>query len=471
MTIVPLRMRPMPDGRALVVNDTGRFFAANEDFVDRLAASALSEADTRFLECEGHVVSHPTSLSHLNHARALAQRIDVPGLLDYLILVPTLRCNLSCSYCQVSRVAAGAVGYDWDEHTLDGVLKLIDGLATTHIKIEFQGGEPTLRPDLIRAVIARCQRFAKRSFVICTNLARLDDDVLDIISDPDVTISTSLDGDGATHQRNRTVEELAQTAFERHLALVLERYGPTKVSALPTVDPTDPPAIDGLIDSFASRGLVSIFLRPITYHGFARKRHSDARQLGEGWRSYYGMFVARLIERNWANRDAPVLEETYLSLCLRRIFRPGADRHVDLRNPNAAGFDYIVIDHDGIVYPTDEARMLARSGIVDLSMGDVHRGWEGETRQTLNQHTSNLFDPDCVRCAYQPFCGRDVIDDIARYGTTDVPRLETEFCHRHQHIFDLAFSLIYSDVPAVRHSVARWLRLPGDLPALGASHA
>ena len=38
--------------------------------------------------------------------------------IGYLILIPTLRCNLSCSYCQVSRAPEKAKGYDWDEDTL-----------------------------------------------------------------------------------------------------------------------------------------------------------------------------------------------------------------------------------------------------------------------------------------------------------------------------------------------------------------
>ena len=146
---------------------------------------------------------------------------------------------------------------------------------------------------------------------------------------------------------------------------------------------------------------------------------------------------------------------------------PGADRHVDLRNPNPLGLDYIVVDHDGIVYPTDEARMLSRSGVIDLAIGDVFEGWETEARAQLNAASTNQFDPACQRCAFQPFCGRDLVDDIARYGRVDMPRPETEFCRKHRHLFDLIFRLIYEDDPAVRWSLSRWLRLPGTPSALG----
>lgn len=57
--------------------------------------------------------------------------------------------------------------------------------------------------------------------------------------------------------------------------------------------------------------------------------------------------------------------------------------------------------------------------------------------------------------------------DLSRYGRIDLPRAETEFCRRHLAMFDLAFELIYSDEPAVRYSLARWLRLPGTPGAFG----
>ncbi|WP_240047674.1 His-Xaa-Ser system radical SAM maturase HxsB [Sphingomonas panacisoli] len=463
---MPLRTRPLRSGGALVVDDAGAFTAASDALVARLGRGAQTPADLIALSRGGHVFDMDDDFSRMAFAYRRAQRLTRAQSLDYLILVPTLRCNLSCTYCQVSRVGATQSGFDWSDDTLAGVLRLIDSLPGDFIKIEFQGGEPTLRPDLLRAVIQRCERFATRQFVICSNLQSITADLLDIFDRPDVLISTSLDGDAATHGRNRTKEAASTATFAKNLERLLARYAPGKLSALPTVDPTQPPDIDGLIDAYASRGLESIFLRPINYQGFARKRHSDSREQSDAWRTYYEQFVRRIIERNWHDQSR-VLEETYFSICLRRIFRPGRERHVDLRNPNPVGVDYVVIDHDGIVYPTDEARMLARSGVIDLAIGDVHRGWDTDARTALNYHATNEFDPACQRCAYQPFCGRDLVDDIARYGRADVPRLDTAFCRRHLHLFDFIFELIYSDDDAVQHSLARWLRLPGTPAALG----
>lgn len=349
---------------------------------------------------------------------------------------------------------------------MTAVLDQLDRLTTSRIKIEFQGGEPTLRPDLIRAVIERCARFERREFVICTNLQILDDEILAIFDDPNVFVSTSLDGDAFVHERNRTGDAVRTEAFLANLQRVTQRYGPRKVSALPTIDASAPPEIDALIDSYVRYGFDSIFLRPINYQGFARKRHKASRQQGDDWRAYYERFVRRIIERNWEDRDR-VLEETYLSIGLRRIFQPGRERHVDLRSPNPMGIDYIVVDHDGTVFPTDEARMLARSGVIDLSIGTIADGWDTEARAVLNQHATNQFDPACQQCVFQPFCGRDLVDDIARYGRIDLPRRQTEFCQRHTHLFEFIFELIYDDDPAVRYSLGRWLRLPATPTELG----
>ena len=451
----PLRSRQVEGIGIVHANEAGRFFATAE------GAALGSVAAHAFLLDNGHAADGANTLQADSHELQVLARDTVAGELDYLILVPTLRCNLSCSYCQVSRADASAAGYDWSDETLSAVLAMLDRLSTDSIKIEFQGGEPTLRLDLVRAVIERCDRFSFKQFVICTNLSELSDELRALLARPDVSLSTSLDGDALVHSNQRTKDTQATQRFFGNLRSVLNEFGSGKVSALPTIDQANPPPIDSLIESYWAFGFRSIYLRPINYQGFARKRHPGSRDDHAQWWTYYDAFVARLIERNFADRSQ-VLEESYLSLCLRRIFRIGLDRHVDLRNPNPVGVDYVVIDYDGRVYPTDEARMLTRSGVVDLCIGDVWQGFESEARRTLDAHSTTHGDPACDACLYQPFCGRDLIDDLSRYGRIDLPRHDTFFCRKHLHLFDLCMRLIYSDDPATSYSLAKWLGLAGD---------
>ena len=250
-----------------------------------------------------------------------------------------------------------------------------------------------------------------------------------------------------------TVDLSGVGTFFANLDQAIERFGPTKVSALPTIDIDRPPGFDELIDNFAHRGLRSIYLRPINHQGFARR----GRALDAGldrWNAWHAAFIERLIQRNF--QTGIILEEYYFSQCLKRVLRAGTDEHVDLRNPSFVASDYIVIDHDGVLYPTDEARMQSRISRIDLSVGHVGLGLDVEKVATLNAASCNNFDPDCIHCPYQPFCGSDIVDDISRYGRIDLPRPATWFCRRHLSLFDKVFELLYRRDEATRLSLSRW---------------
>ncbi|MBV1691415.1 radical SAM protein [Novosphingobium sp. G106] len=458
------RLRSVPGLGDFVANEAGRFFLDARPTRHRPPANEPSPL-IEFEIAHGFAASASDRLALQSHrGRTFARRAEA-GPLDYLILVPTLRCNLACSYCQVSRAALGAAGFDWTESTATATERMFDGLETDSVKVEFQGGEPTLRLDLIERIVARCERFASRSIVICTNLLEISPDLMRLLERPDVSISTSLDGDRLIHSHQRTQTDEVTDRFFNNLEMILARFGPSRVSALPTVNQTNPPAADELIDAYVRYDISSIHLRPINFQGFARKQHPDSADDHTGWWDYHEAFVRKLIERNFSDRSR-VLEESYLSLCLRRMFRIGLDRHVDLRNPSPLGFDYLVVDYDGQLYPTDEARMLARSGVIDLSLGDVRQGIDAERRALLNGHSTSIGDPACDACPYQPFCGRDIVDDLSRYGRIDLPRHQTFFCQKQMRLFDLCVRLIYSEDPAIRYSLARWLDLSGEyLPA------
>lgn len=146
MTFAPLRLRPIEGQGALVVNDAGRFFLGSSAFLDRLDLGDLSARDRSFLRAGGHIVEHGDALGAAAHARGVAERTARTGSLDYLILVPTLRCNLSCSYCQVSRVAENQGGHDWDNETLHAVLMLLDRLDTRTSKSSSRAANPHFAP-------------------------------------------------------------------------------------------------------------------------------------------------------------------------------------------------------------------------------------------------------------------------------------------------------------------------------------
>lgn len=454
MTTWPLRFRPTKNGRLLFADDAGGFFQANEEFLERYVHDKLTEKDHSFLAENGHSYNQLYDLSSIGFASRWAARHHTPKPMNYVILVPTLRCNLDCTYCQVSRVNENARGFDWTEDTLRQTISFLDSLETTDIKIEFQGGEPLLRVDLLQQIRDFCRtRFKTFQCVVCTNLQVVSEEAWEFLGGGDTLISTSIDGTIENHRNQRTKTDRATDQFSANLRRAVAEYGNEKVSALPTLDPNSLPDPEAIIDTFTSYGMRSIYLRPVNFLGFARKRF-DFTGAAEAWKRYYYQFIDQLVEYN--TQYAEPVEEYYFSHCLRRMLRTGHHHHVDLRNPNLLGRDYIVIDHDGVFYPTDEARMVTRTGQIDLSIGSVFDGIDEAKLAVLNENAANDDNPDCMYCVYQPFCGVDLIDDLSRYGRVDIPKHLTDFCQRHMGIFDKIISMLYSADPKVQKSMALW---------------
>ena len=97
------------------------------------------------------------------------------------IFVVTLRCEHSCPYCQVSRQSTDRSRFDMSEETAMRALDMAFASPAARIKIEFQGGEPLLNFPMIKTIVAAAKsRSSKKvDFVIASNLALLDDVVLD----------------------------------------------------------------------------------------------------------------------------------------------------------------------------------------------------------------------------------------------------------------------------------------------------
>jgi His-Xaa-Ser system radical SAM maturase HxsB len=450
----PLRFRPV--GNSILFSDeAGGWFRATDTFLERYASGRLSGADSQFLLGGGHAFEREGDLHHTSFLNRWSRRHTLRAAsIDYVILVPTLRCNLACDYCQVSRAAENAKGYDWDASTLARTLAFLDALPTDTIKIEFQGGEPLLRLDLLDAVRSFCrQRFKTAQFVVCSNFQRVSLEAWQFFDAADTSLSTSIDGPREVQSRQRTHDHGAAELFFDNVTEFVARFGNARISALPTIDVNNPPDLGQLIATYERLGLNSIYLRPINRQGFARRQPQRTDQ-ATVWHKLYGEFLDLLIERNFGSER--IFEEYYFSHVLRRVLRSGSDRHVDIRNPNPVAADYVVIDHDGTIFPTDEARMMARVGQINLSIGNVASGLDREKIDQLNASCFNDLDPDCQHCAYQPYCGTDQIDSVSRHGRVDVPRPETWFCQRHLGLFDKIFELLTSADPKVQYSMSRW---------------
>jgi len=458
--LAPFRFRNVGNS-LLLTNELGDFGFFDENVLDRLFSDTLQKDERqRLRDLSITLDGEEWRLASL--MRRARQRYGAPQeRLSYLIVVPTLRCDLACSYCQVSRAAIDARGFDWTEQHLAQFERFLDRCSSTRLKVEFQGGEPTLRPDLIQRVIDICgAKFPNTEFAICTNLTRIPAEMEPILARPDVVISTSIDGPLSAMTANRTGEDSTSAAVFNNFQRILDTYGPKKISALPTVTEAMIAHPKELVDCYQALGFQSIFLRPVNYVGFARKRHGDLSLDYRRWDRFYREALDHIVA---LNRDG-YFEEFYLSLLVRAVFGGLEHGYVDLRSPSRYATDYCVIDYDGTLYPTDEARMLSRTRSIDLSIGTLANGFDPEKLNLLNMHAVSQVHPDCTHCAYMPFCGIDVIDDISRYGRSDLPKQDTWFCRRQMSLFDLIFEKVAQRDMAYLQMFLKWIYRRADPP-------
>lgn len=437
-TYTPFRFREL-SGKLFVTNEAGDYAVLDSDAVDRFFSGDLTPAEKiRFRDLS--VSIEPNAEWRI---ASLMRRLRTPEKSDrrltYLMVVPTLRCDLSCSYCQVSRAPLNARGFDWENQHLNDFERFIDGVGGDTIKLEFQGGEPTLRVDLLKAIIEICERkFRKCEFVVCSNMVRLTKEIEELYARDDVLVSTSIDGTQAAMTTNRTKDMALSDTILHNIRHVIDKYGHGKISALPTITEASISEPEAVVDTYRELGFQSIFLRPVNYMGFARKRHADLSFEIAKWQTFYERALEHIID---INADQ-YFDEFYLSMIVRSIFVNRGHGFVDFRSPSHFLQDYGVIDFDGKVYPSDEARMLSRIGHVDLSVGHMSNGIDEEKLAELNFNAHHQMNPDCIHCAYMPYCGVDVVDDMSRYNRIDLPKFDTWFCNRQTMLFDLIFSKV-----------------------------
>jgi His-Xaa-Ser system radical SAM maturase HxsB len=461
MELLPFRFRDFDD-RTLLTSEGGDFGFFDTSIVQRLLDRNLTSDETEELLRKRVIAPRSDDWRVKSLAvQSSKHSPEKPRSIRYLILVPTLRCNLDCSYCQVSRAPLDAKGFDWESQHLE----LLDDFFSRHVdekvKIEFQGGEISLRPDLIEAVQAIAERHCTEvEYVACTNLFEITPDFERLIRQPNFYVSTSLDGDAEVMQANRTGDFDAAQSNIANIKYVIEEYGLDKISFLPTFTAENMGRVNDTIDLYFSLGANGIFLRPVNFMGFARKTHADVASRFESWTGFYEEALEHILE---LNRER-YFEETYLADLVRRVFLGSEWALIDFRSPSRFLSDFALIDFDGAFYPSDEARMLTRTRHVDLSVGSLDKGFDEEKIEQLNSVALNQTHPDCIHCAYLPYCGVDTIDDVSRYGRVDLPKSDTWFCNKQTFLFDWIFEKVASRNTDWLNVFAKWVYRSNNPP-------
>ena len=336
--------------------------------------------------------------------------------------------------------------------SLEGLHKSVDLMLQNPaqaVTMEFQGGEPLLRFDLVREGVLYSTEKNKTigkqiSYVICTNLTLLTDDHLSFFEQYNVQISTSLDGPADLHNKNRPLANLdAYKIVTKNIRRAQEALGTEKVSALMTTSRESFKYAKEIVDEYLSHNLHSMFVRELNPYGFAIKaKHLVGYSIND-FIVFYKKILSYILK---INRNGQTFSESYASLILTKILTPWPVGFVDLQSPAGAGLGVVVYNFDDEVYASDESRMLAEMGDTSFRLGNViDNSYEeiffGETMQSIALANCNEALAGCSDCVYHSSCGADPIRHYATQNDFYGHRPTSDFCNKNmaiqKHLFDL----------------------------------
>ena len=442
--LLPLRFYRLSTDRVVLSNMVGEHLVVPSTEFDRLMAhDAVPPGLLASLRAR-HMIRVPGETLPLE-LLAVKLRTKMRRLADLTSLhmfVVTLRCEHTCRYCQVSRQSTARSEFDMSRETAEAALAHVFASPSPQLKIEFQGGESLLNFDLIRWIVERAEAMnaghgRDLGFVIATNLALIDEEMLDFCAEHQIGLSTSLDGPEALHNQNRRRPgqdswQLATTGIRR----VMERLGPDHLSALMTTTEASLEQPEAIIDAYVDLGLTGIFLRPISPYGFANRLRGGGRYGVDRWLDFYRRGLDYILE---LNRAGTPMMEIYAAIIAKKMYTNDDPGYVDLTSPAGIGIGGIVYNYNGDVYASDEGRMLAESGDHTFRLGTVHDDWQDLI--TNNRLLQPLWDsftlsvPQCDQCAFEPWCGADPTYHHATTGDFVGHKALSDFCARNTGIF------------------------------------
>lgn len=383
------------------------------------------------------------------------------------MVVLTLRCNCCCDYCHASSKDLSSNETDMSLETAKSVLDMILQSPSSDIKIEFQGGEPSLNWPVLRYFVLEGEKRIRKtptrhlSFVICTNLFDISDEQFEFLQAHHICISTSCDGPKHFYDLHRKARD-STSAFDKFMSGLQRARSMKKnedINALLTVTKDNLPFLIDVVNFYVRLGFHSVFIRALNPYGYAKKNKADLNYSMESFVEQYSKALLYIIE---LNKKGIFFIESYASLLFQRIMTPFSTGFVDLQSPAGAGISGAIYYYNGDVYPADEARMLATMGNYSFKMGNVFNNtymeiFYGDIVKKLVLNSCVESMPGCSTCPYSPYCGADPIRYYAESKDILGKRYDSSFCKKNKGIIDILFKIIEENDPDTMAVLWSWI--------------
>ena len=464
------RFRAVGD-RVIITNQEGRWLALTGDEFDAFTRGALDPTGPLYARLRDHnfLRDHYDVRAAAEMVRARKRFVHHGPNLHMAIV--TLRCNETCVYCHASRADMDAVQTDMTRDTAERTVDFIFKTTSPFVTIEFQGGEPLVNFPVVQHLIEYAldkNRSAGKQleFTMVSNLALMDDAKLEYLLGKRVQLCTSIDGPAPLHDKQRVLP--MASSFDhasRWIKRVNDAYAaagldPTlyHVEALLTTTRATLPLWKEVVDTYVALGCRALFLRPVDPFGFAAKTGPKIEYPRREYLEFYRRAVDYMIGLNAGGVE---ILERYAAIFLTKIVGGIDPNFLDVRWPAGAGLGALAYNYDGAIFTCDEGRMLDAMGDDAFRVGDVrtsrYRDVVGHETVRAVALASNLdATPDCVDCAYQPYCGVPPSHSHKTQGTIFGRMSESVLCEVYKGIQDYLFAKLADGTADERRVLERW---------------
>lgn len=450
-------------GKEVVVNEFGDMLVVPQGTVDKIVARSLPKDDIYKSLVANYFISEkivPSTID-LYATRLREKKRFLDDFTALHIFVVTLQCNQNCVYCQASSRKENSRDCTMTYDTMENAVNLMFHSPAPVLTMEFQGGEPSLHPELIRFGIEKAEELNEREhremrYVLCTNCVHLTDEMLDVCKKYHVVISTSLDGPEFLHNSNRGKTD----SYEKVIAGIQKARSVLGFDMVSPLQTTSVQAIDypiEIVDEYVRLGFKGLFLRALNPYGLA-SFNQDWNKYTEDFISFYKKAFEHILD---INKEGTFFMEEFAVIVLRKMLTPFSTGFVDLQSPAGIINSVLVYNYDGYVYASDESRMLAENGDFSFQLGSVHDEYSsivyGPQVQKIAQVWANEVLAGCSDCALRNFCGADPVRNYSTQGDMYGYRPTSLLCKKNKSIIEYLITLIIEREDEVLPIFKRWL--------------
>jgi radical SAM protein with 4Fe4S-binding SPASM domain len=149
---------------------------------------------------------------------------------------------------------------------------------------------------------------------------------------------------------------------------------------------------------------------------------------------------------------------------MSRILTPFSTGFMDLQSPAGAGISGAIYDFEGNVFPTDESRMLARTGNDMFKLGNVN--YDSYDDIFLNEKLIDITresilqaNPVCFNCVYHSYCGNDPIRNYVESGNTFGHIPTSDYCRKNKYLINHLMKIIKENDQETMNVFWSWITM------------